>query len=131
MAKQLETEPLEQVADELLAMPETVAILDRNPAWRAQLRGQLMRMNDTGVPRAFRAYAIGASPVEDADVLRRVTAPVLVAANGSDPNHPAHVAERLGSLLPNAEVQIYDDDFAMFIDDLDDFAARVASFLRS
>ncbi len=129
MARELETLPLEEVADRLLALPDLAAILTRDPRWRDQMRSQLLRMNAVGVPRAFRAYATGPPPVADPTVLGAVRAPVLIAANGHDQNHPASVAERLGAVLPNATVEIHDADFDMFLDDLDAFAARLGRFL--
>jgi len=129
MADLIERKPLEEMADEMLAMPALAGLLERHPGWRTQIRGQLLAMNPVGVPRAYRAYAFGRPPLDDAERLRHVRAPVLIAANANDPAHPVEVSRRLAALLPNAELDVYTEDFAMFIDDLDRFAARAAAFL--
>jgi pimeloyl-ACP methyl ester carboxylesterase len=128
MADLIEHKPLGEMAEEMLAMPALADLLERHPGWRAQIRGQLLAMNPLGVPRAYRAYALGRPPLDDAELLRRVRVPGLVVANADDPAHPVEVAIRLAALMPDARLEIY-DDFAMFIDDLDGFAARVAAFL--
>lgn len=130
MAHELETLPLEEIARRLLALPDLEPILARDARWYDHMRDQILRMNAVGVPRAFRAYATGAPPVTDASALRDVRAPVLVAANSNDPNHPASVAQRLAELLPQCELEFY-PDFAMFLDVLDAFGARLSGFLTS
>ena len=128
MADELEREPIEQVADRMMDNDIIRHMIERDPHWATQIRGQLLRMNNVGVPRAFRAYATGAPPVDDPEVLRRVQAPALIASNIGDPNHPLGVSQRLASLFPRAELRTF-EDFAMFIDALDDFAHVVSAFL--
>ena len=129
MASELETLSMDEVATRLLNLPELIPVLERDPRWYDQMRNQLLRMNSVGVPRAFRAYATGAPPVTDPSCLRAVTAPVLVAGNAHDDGHPADVARRIGDVLANATVEIHDEDYDMFLDDLDAFGARLGRFL--
>lgn len=128
-ADQIASEPLAHVADALLGLPDLKPLLTREPRWREHMRAQLLRINTRGVPHALRAYATGPPPVPDPACLGRVTTPLLVAAHEKDPNHPAEVARRIGALAPNATVRIWDEDFAMMLDDLDEFGALAGAFL--
>jgi pimeloyl-ACP methyl ester carboxylesterase len=47
----------------------------------------------------------GAVPVEDLDLLSRVTCPVLVLAQQNDPLHPVAVAQALAEALPDASLE--------------------------
>jgi pimeloyl-ACP methyl ester carboxylesterase len=128
MANLLESYPLEECADRLLAAPESQPLFNARPAWRDLMRARILRMNATGVPRALRAFATGRPPVPDPTVLKRVTAPTLILAHENDPIHPAAVARRLGEVLPNADVRIWDAPLAM-LDDFGAFADTIAGFL--
>lgn len=128
LAHMLETMPLEEVADRMLAAPESQPLLMARPAWRELMRARILRMNATGVPRALRAFATGGPPVTDATVLKRVLAPALILAHENDPIHPAETARRLGELLPNADVRIWDEPLRM-LDDFDAFTRTIADFL--
>lgn len=130
-AEQIEAEPLAGIADALLALPHLQPLLTREPRWRSHIREQIMRVNVAGVPHALRAYATGRPPVADPALLEKVAIPVLVAGHEGDPNHPATVSRRLGDLLPNATVRIWEDDFAMMLDDLDAFGAMAGAFLSA
>jgi len=128
-ADQIASMPLDQIADNLMNIAEVQALVTREPRWRAHIREQLLRINPAGVPHAVRAYAMGEAPVPDPSCLRKVTTPLFVAGHEKDANHPASVSRRIGALAPNARVKIWDEDFAMMLDDLDAFGAMVASFL--
>lgn len=128
LADLLESKPLEEVAEAELASPVHAPLLARRPWWRRLIRQRILRMNATGVPRALRAYAAGDPPLADADALRAVRAPVLVLAHEGDPVHPAAVARRLGELLPNATVRVWEEPLAM-LDDVEAFARLVGGFL--
>ncbi|HEX9713813.1 MAG TPA: alpha/beta hydrolase [Actinomycetota bacterium] len=128
-AEHIETEPLEQLADGLLELPEVQMLIAREPRWREHIRAQLLRINPEGVPHALRAYATGEPPLSDPSCLGQVTTPLLVAGHERDPNHPAAVSRRIAELAPNATVRIWSDDFAMMLDDLEAFQAMVAAFL--
>jgi len=128
LAHLLETRPLEEVADLTIDAPESEALFAVRPAWRDLVRARVLAMNATGVPRALRAFVDGRPPVADASALRRVQAPALVLGHENDPIHPADVARRLGELLPNADVRMWDEPLAM-LDDFSAFAETVGSFL--
>jgi pimeloyl-ACP methyl ester carboxylesterase len=128
LAVALEGTPLEEAADAALRSPAYQPLFDARPQWRERVRARILGMNATGVPRALRAYASGAPPVRDAASLRRVVAPALVLGHEGDPIHEAAVARRLGALLPNAAVRIWEEPLAM-LDDPGAFAALVGDFL--
>ena len=128
LAHLLETKPLEEVADLALAAPESQPLFDIRPQWRQFIRARVLRMNSTGIPRALRASVDGAQPLEDPDVLRRVTVPVLILGHEGDPLHPAGVASRLAELLPNAALRMWPEPLSM-LDDPVSFADIVGGFL--
>jgi pimeloyl-ACP methyl ester carboxylesterase len=128
MASLLENHPLEECADRLLAAPESQPLFNARPAWRELMRARILRMNAVGVPRALRAFAEGRPPVPDPTVLKRVTAPALILAHENDPIHPADTARRIAEMMPNAEVQIWDEPLAM-LDDFGSFADTIGRFL--
>lgn len=128
LAQLLETRPLEEVADLALAAPESQPLFETRPQWRHLMKARILRMNATGIPRALRASVDGAQPLVDSSVLRRVTAPTLVLAHEGDPIHPADVARRIASLMPNAELRMWDEPLSMLDDPLA-FAREVGAFL--
>jgi pimeloyl-ACP methyl ester carboxylesterase len=89
-----------------------------------------MGMANPGLIHALAAVPASPPPVRDAASLRRVEAPVLIASHEGDPIHEASTARRLGSILPNATVEIAPQPLAM-LDDMTDFSRRLASFLSS
>lgn len=128
LAHLLETRPLEEVADMAAAAPESQPLFAARPQWRHLVRNRVLRMNGTGIPRALRAFVDGRPPIPDPTVLKRVTAPTLILAHENDPIHPASVARRLAELLPNAELQMWDEPLAM-LDDPFAFAKTIGAFL--
>lgn len=71
----------------------------------------------------------GRSPLADASVLAKVTAPVLVIGCEGDPRHPASVARRAAELLPSASAHVYPEPGIMWRY-RGDLRARVSSFLN-
>ena len=128
LADELETYPLEEVAERALASREMQPLFAARPYWRELVRARILRMNPVGVPRALRAYANGSAPVADAAVLERVRAPALILAHEGDPIHDIAVARRLASVLPNASLRVWPEPLAMY-DDLDAFARLIGAFL--
>lgn len=51
-----------------------------------------------------------AVPVPDIERLRELTLPVLVLAQKGDPIHPVSTAERLVEHLPNAQLEVFDEN---------------------
>jgi pimeloyl-ACP methyl ester carboxylesterase len=80
-----------------------------------------------GLARAIREV-VRDVPLEDGEVLRRVTAPVLLIAREGDPIHPAEVATRLAELMPNAELHLLRDEVEMF-EQMPRLVMRVNEFL--
>jgi pimeloyl-ACP methyl ester carboxylesterase len=127
LARDLETMPLEQLAERQATMDNP--LFDARPYWRDLVRERTLRMNSTGVPRALRAYPTGRPPVADATALSRVTAPVLLLAQESDPVHDVVHARRLAKIFPNAELRVWSESLAMY-DDIDAFARLIAAFMN-
>ncbi len=66
-----------------------------------------------GVAAVLRALPAEA-PVPDRDLLRAVSADVLVLAQEGDPLHPAQTARELAAVLPNARLVVFDRPGAVF-----------------
>jgi pimeloyl-ACP methyl ester carboxylesterase len=73
--------------------------------WARRRASELLGSDAAAALRALPRDA----PVTLPEDLRRITAPVLVLGQQHDPEHPVQVAERLGNLLPNADVVIGED----------------------
>jgi pimeloyl-ACP methyl ester carboxylesterase len=127
LAEQLATHTPDEVAAIALDAPEYQALYAARPAWRAIVPERIRRMNGTGVPRAIRAHVEGEPPVPDVRALARVEVPVLLLAHRNDPVHPAAAAERLASVLPRAELRVWDEPLAMY-DDVDALARLIGDF---
>jgi pimeloyl-ACP methyl ester carboxylesterase len=80
-----------------------------------------------GVARAIRGV-IEDQPVPDRQLLRRVTAPVLLICIEGDPIHPAELGRTLHELLPNSELVVYESDVAL-LQAIPELVPRVGSFL--
>jgi 3-oxoadipate enol-lactonase len=70
-------------------------------------RRHASEIGGTPVSRVLRALP-RCAPVPKPEQLGNVEVPVLVLAQRGDPAHPVELAERLGSLLPRAEVVVSD-----------------------
>lgn len=82
----------------------------------------LRRADPRSVINAFRGAADSDLPPPDA--LRAVRAPVLILAWRGDPAHPVSTAERLGEILPNAELHV-----AGTLDEIHAWSPTICSFL--
>ena len=128
LAHMLETYSLEEVVARTVDAPAQAPLFARRPYWRKLWSERIMRMNQTGVPRALRAYVSGSYPVGDAEALRRVRAPALILAHENDPIHSADIARRLADLLPNATLRVWPEPLSMY-DDIAAFQAEIGAFL--
>ena len=128
LARSLETRSREDILASMESDPAQMERVARRPWLRDYVRDRVASMNATGMPRALRAFVHGAPPVDDASVLARVRAPALILAHEGDSLHDAAVARRLASLLPNAQLRVWNEPMAMF-DDLGALARLVAEFL--
>jgi 3-oxoadipate enol-lactonase len=127
LADLLETRPLPEVADEVLAEEEAEGSFAEQPAARDLRMRALLAMNADGIPHAIRE-AVDDPPLRDPEVLRRINAPTLVVAQEGDPMHRAEVARELAEALPNAELVVYPDRFAL-MREIPSLTARIAGFL--
>ena len=128
LARLLESRPLEDVADLLVAEEDHAGAFDGSAAWRQRRREAILAMNPIGIPRAIREL-LEDPPITDPAPLRRVTAPALVVAQEGDPVHRAEVARGLAEALPGAELVLYEDSRAMLAG-VEDLTRRIAEFLR-
>jgi pimeloyl-ACP methyl ester carboxylesterase len=103
----------EEAIEALLEDPNRVAGYLEMP-WLRDLDRQLLAdLNTEGVPRAIREV-ISDRPLRDRADMARVTAPTLIICRRGDPIHPLEVGEILASIMPNAELVVFDDGEDMF-----------------
>ena len=127
MAEALESGPLDEAIEAILAHPERRAAYLTAPWLEAYDRANFERINPVGVPRAIREVTLD-WPVEDRAVLASLHTPAMIIARGGDEIHAIEVAEIMADLLPNAELIAYPDGAAMFLD-VPNLIPRVARFL--
>jgi pimeloyl-ACP methyl ester carboxylesterase len=127
LADLLESRPVGEVADLLVAEEEREGLFDRFPGSRERRREAILAMNADGLPSAIREV-IDDPPIPDPTPIRRVAAPALVVGQEGDPVHRADVARDLAGTLPNAELVLFDDRDAMLAQ-VAELTQRVASFL--
>jgi 3-oxoadipate enol-lactonase len=127
LADLLESRPPPEVAEILVAEEEAQGSFDGFPGARDIRTRSILGMNGDGIPFAIR-QAIDDPPVRDPGAIRRITAPALVIGQEGDPVHDARVARELADALPNAELLLYRDRFAM-LRDVGSLTQRVAAFL--
>jgi 3-oxoadipate enol-lactonase len=127
LADLLEARPIPEVADIVVAEEEAEGMFTEQPAARDIRMGALLAMNADGIPHAIRE-AVDDPPLQDPEVLPRITAPALVVAQEGDPMHRAEVARELADALPNAELVVYPDRFAL-MKEIPSLTARIAEFL--
>ena len=127
MADALETLPLLEAIERILAEPERREAYAVAPFLEAYDRANFERINPAGVARAIREVTLD-WPVQDREALRSLETPALLIARGGDPVHALEVAEVMLDLFPNAELIAYADGAAMFLD-VPNLIPRVAAFL--
>ncbi len=97
----LEAHPREEAIERILAM--TPQRYERAP-WLRELDLLLWAdLNTVGVARAIREVTRDVS-ISDRELLRKVTAPVLVICREGDSIHPAELGRVLHELFPNSEL---------------------------
>jgi len=94
-----------------------------DPMWLDRRLAVLGAADPARLAAAFRGA--GTADLPSPDQLATIATPTLVLAWTGDPGHPATTAERLGELLPNADVVI-----SPTRTDLDTWTSRCANFLR-
>ena len=128
LADLLETRPLPEVADAVVAEEEAEGSFAEQPGARDLRMLAVLAMNSDGIPHAIRE-TLDDPPLRDPDGLARVTAPALVIGQEGDPIHRAEVARELAETLPNAELVLYPDRFAL-IREIPSLTRRIAEFLQ-
>ena len=83
-------------------------------------------MNSDGVPAAIRGV-VHDVPVRDPARVRRVQAPALIIAQEGDSFHSTEVAHELAATLPNSELMVFADQFAM-LREVPTVVQRVSAF---
>ncbi len=128
LADLLEAHPPDEVADLVVAEEEAQGLFDGFQGARDIRARSILGMNSDGIPFAIRE-AIDDPPVRDPEAIRGVGAPALVIGQEGDPVHDAQVARELAGALPNAELVLYPDRFAL-LRDVASLTQRVAAFLE-
>jgi pimeloyl-ACP methyl ester carboxylesterase len=105
-AELVEHRDLAGLAESLVA-EQPAGVRDRADV-RLWAERQARRLSSTTVARALRELP-PQHPLASRSELARVTCPVLVIGQEGDAAHPASIARELGSLLPRAELEVYDD----------------------
>lgn len=101
IADVLETHPRDEAIERILAM--TPQRYERAP-WLRELDLLLWAdLNPTGVARAIREVTRDVS-ISDRELLRKVSAPVLLICREGDSIHPAELGRVLHDLFPNADL---------------------------
>nr|WP_239133324.1 alpha/beta hydrolase [Rugosimonospora africana] len=106
---------------------EVPAALRATVAARAFVRERADRLLRDGLGAGL-AGLTGRVAVPDATALAAVTAPALVIAAAGDELHPVPVAERLASLLPHAQLHVYDQPGVLWTARAD-LRERISAFL--
>jgi 3-oxoadipate enol-lactonase len=127
LADLLESGPIGEVAEAIVAEEERGGLFDRFPDSKERRREAILAMNGDGIPRAIREV-IDDPPIPDPTPIRKVTAPALVVGQEGDPVHRAEVARDLAATLPKAELVLFDGREAMLAQ-VAELTQRVASFL--
>jgi 3-oxoadipate enol-lactonase len=115
LAELLERYSVEETAGIIVDEEEAAGAYDNFPASKQFRHDALLRMNRSGIPNAIRE-CIDDPPVTDPDLVRRCHAPTLIIAQENDLLHDADIARRLASLLPNADLHVFDDQFGLLRD---------------
>jgi 3-oxoadipate enol-lactonase len=95
---------LEELPEDLRALPAVTAYARSRAAYL---------LASPGVAVALRALP-AVTPVDQADRLAAVRAPVLLLAQEGDPLHPAQVARELAAVLPAARLVVFDQPGVLF-----------------
>jgi len=127
LADLLEWHSVEATAEIILAEEEADGAFEAFPAAKEFRRDGLLRMNRAGIPNAIRE-CIDDPPITDPDLVRQAHAPTLLIAQENDLLHDADIAREMASLLPNSELHVFPDQFAL-LRDVPTLVQRSAAFL--
>ncbi len=129
-ADALETLPKDEAIERILDDPDRVEPYLRSPWLRDVDRSMWQELTDpAGLGRAIREIVTD-FPVRDRELVRRITAPVLLIAREGDVIHPAVLARTLAELLPNAELVVLRDEVDM-LESMPSLVMRALQFLAA
>jgi 3-oxoadipate enol-lactonase len=126
-AELIEGKPFDEAIEAILSDPGRMAMYLDLPWLRDLDRQLLSELNPVGVPRAIREV-IEDWPLGDREDMRKVTAPTLLICRRGDLIHPAEVGEVLASVMPNAELMMFEDGVRMY-QSIPEILGRVREFL--
>jgi 3-oxoadipate enol-lactonase len=127
VADLLETLPVEEAVERIVADSKRVADYDEKP-WLRELDLFLWQdLNTTGVARSIREITRDVA-IGDRELLRKVSAPTLILCQEGDEIHPAELGRILTDLLPNAELIVLGSEDELLAR-LPELVTRVAAFL--
>ena len=127
VADLLETLPVEEAVERIVADSKRVADYDEKP-WLRELDLFLWQdLNTTGVARSIREITRDVA-IGDRELLRKVSAPTLILCQEGDEIHPAELGRILADLLPNAELIVLGSEDELLAR-LPELVTRVAAFL--
>ncbi len=127
LASLLETRSVEEAAEAVLAREDARGAFDEFPSSREIRRATLLGLNPTSIPHAIRE-CLNDPPVGHTEQLALVRTPALVIGQEGDPLHEAQVARELAEALPNSELLIFPDPYAL-IRDIPMVVQKVSAFL--
>jgi pimeloyl-ACP methyl ester carboxylesterase len=129
MAAQLDGKTRDEAIEAILNDPERAAEYLATP-WKLELDRVMWDHNHPeGVARAI-CGVIEDWPVDDRELLRKVTNPVLLICVEGDDIHPVELGRILGDLLPNSELVVYESQMALF-EQLPALVEKVSAFLAA
>ena len=127
VADLLETLPVDEAVQRIVADSKRVADYDEKP-WLRELDMFLWQdLNATGVARAIREITRDVA-IADRQLLRKVSAPTLILCQEGDEIHPVELGYVLAELMPNAELIVLGSEDELMAR-LPELVTRVAAFL--
>ncbi len=103
----IERDGLQAFAEASALAPPPMLFANLGLDWGEQSRRRALALDAATLPSVLRGAA--ASDLPSVDAVAALSMPVLVLAWAGDPTHPVATAERLGELLPQAEVVVAED----------------------
>lgn len=127
VAELLETLPLDEAIQRIVADSKRVAEYDEKP-WLRELDMFLWQdLNAVGVARAIREITRDVA-IADRELLRKVTARTLILCQEGDEIHPVELGHILADLMPNAELIVLGSEGELLAR-LPELVGTIASFL--
>ena len=126
-AELVEHRDLDGLAASLIA-EQPVGVRERLDV-RVWAERQARRLTETSVARALRELP-PQYPLDSRDQLATIRCPVLVVAQEGDAAHPATIARELAGLLPDADLEVYDDGGVLW-SHRGEVRQRISTFLNT